>query len=110
MSKYTFLIFAGLLIALLPHLGFPSAWDTFMYTVIGVCITVVSVFARKQFKNGAAEVAIVEKQPVYVESTPRERLRRSRGPRSKVPKVDPQSDVVLPPYSSAQTPPVNMAE
>lgn len=104
MSKYTFLLCAGLFISILPYLGFPSSWDTLIYTFAGFCIAIVSVLARIQFKNNHKVVA-VEKQPAYVESTPLPR--RVRQPRQKAsPKVVSRGDVVAVPL----TPPTNMAE
>ena len=109
MSKYTFLLLAGLFVAVLPHLGFPTLWDTVMYALAGISIATVSVLARAQFKKGGKE-RIVEKQPVYVESTPMQ-PRRLRQPRPKAPKVAPQVDVVPAPSPSTQSSsPVNMAE
>ncbi len=104
MSKYRFLLFAGLFISILPYLGFPSSWDTFMYTIGGLSIAVVSVLARTQFKNGHKEV-VVEQRPAYVESTPLP-PRRVRPPRPKSPKVMSHGDVV----AASVHPPTNMAE
>lgn len=104
MSKYKFLLFAGLFMSVLPYLGFPSSWDTVMYTVGGFCIALISVLARIQFKNNHKEV-VVEKQPAYVESIPSP-TRRVRRQHPKVSKIVSQGDVAVVPMSS----PANIAE
>lgn len=94
MSKYKFLLISGLCISILPYLGFPSFWKVLLYTLGGLSIAVVSVLTRIDFVSTQREV-IIEKQPVYVESSP-PRLRRPRQVRGRAPKVDPQVDIVVP--------------
>lgn len=89
MSKYTFLLFAGLFIGVLPYLGFPSLWDTIMFTLGGLSVAVVSVLVRLEHKKSHKDV-VIEKQPAYVESNP-PRPRRPRPIRPKNPRIEVQS-------------------
>ncbi len=47
MHKYTGIIGLAILIALMPHLGFPSDFDTIFYTASGLIIAVALYSSRR---------------------------------------------------------------
>jgi len=47
MSKYTGIIGLAILVALMPHLGFPSVFDSVFYTVAGLIIA-TSLYSSKK--------------------------------------------------------------
>ncbi len=51
MNKYTGIIALAILIALMPHLGFPSIFDTIFYTVSGLIIAVALYSSRRDCNN-----------------------------------------------------------
>jgi len=50
MNKYTGIIGLAILIALMPHLGFPSLFDSIFYTVSGLIIA-ASLYSSNSSKN-----------------------------------------------------------
>lgn len=45
MPKNRIIIILGILVALMPLLGFPHAWESFMQIVFGLAIVILSVWA-----------------------------------------------------------------
>lgn len=69
MSKSRFIIAIGVIIALLPFLGFPHSWESFFQVVAGLGIVGLSVWTRidkkltlkaKAAKRQAKKIAEVE--------------------------------------------------
>lgn len=48
MSKEVVLIVLGLVVALMPYLGFPGSWKTTFSIVVGVCIAGVAFIVRQE--------------------------------------------------------------
>lgn len=47
MTKDTLLMLVGGLVALLPFLGFPNAWDTVILVFLGVCVIALGIAVRR---------------------------------------------------------------
>ena len=48
MSKEVSLIILGVLVAVLPYLGFPGSWRTIMLVVLGVLIVSIGILMRRE--------------------------------------------------------------
>lgn len=48
MSKNSFIFLLGILIATLPATGFPSAWKTVFYVIMGIAVSIVALLLRKE--------------------------------------------------------------
>lgn len=102
MPKYTLLVFLGIFIAILPHLGLPNATDTVVFSVAGVLVVLLALAARFEYvrRMSAMREMPKEKVPAFSESMPPPP--RPRRPR-RAPQVSPQVDVI-PPSSTFFTP------
>lgn len=49
MSKDTILFVCGIAVAVLPFLGFPQSWRTWMFVILGGAIAIVAVSLRREF-------------------------------------------------------------
>ncbi len=47
MTKDTLLMLVGGLVALLPFLGFPNAWDTVILVFLGACVIALGIAVRR---------------------------------------------------------------
>ncbi len=62
MSKSSIIITAGILVIVLPFLGFPAGWKTFLFVVIGLIICLSELYGmfsqmyRENFLNEHTEV------------------------------------------------------
>lgn len=98
------LIALGALVALLPYLGLPRAWDSVMLTVSGLLIVIMMLAGRSRGKNDASSRAV----PLTpsVERTAAPAVRSPESPRSAATPV--QSSRMMPtlvsPVDSATTP------
>jgi hypothetical protein len=48
MSKHAYIFITGLLVAILPFLGFPRSWDNVFFAVSGVILMVIAVLLRRE--------------------------------------------------------------
>ncbi len=53
MPSISFIGVSALLIALLPHLGFPRSWETWLLTILGLAIVIVAVTLQLKAKRKA---------------------------------------------------------
>lgn len=53
MSLDALIIFVGALVAILPFLGFPISWDHAMFFILGVCVIVLGIAARRRLGRGS---------------------------------------------------------
>jgi uncharacterized membrane protein len=51
MNKDLILIILGILVALVPFLGFPSNWDAIVFTILGALIVIFVLLLRRDFVN-----------------------------------------------------------
>lgn len=49
MIHFNILIIAGLLVAVVPHLGFPQTWNTTFLTITGFAISALSYYLSRLF-------------------------------------------------------------
>ncbi len=63
------LIVIGLLVALLPYLGFPQEFDKFILTFLGLLLVFLLSFSRKHKAHKTAEEAVEEPKVLHVERT-----------------------------------------
>ncbi len=47
MQKDVLIMIAGLLVGILPFLGFPNSWDAIIFVALGVCIIALGVSVRR---------------------------------------------------------------
>jgi hypothetical protein len=48
MNYYSLLMTFGILVVLIPNLGFPGSWKIVMLSVLGVAISILAYLASKQ--------------------------------------------------------------
>ncbi len=48
MTLDTLIMLAGVLVALLPFLGFPSSWDTVIFFILGVVVIGLGIAVRRR--------------------------------------------------------------
>jgi hypothetical protein len=51
MSLDTLVMFTGGVIAILPLLGFPLAWDRPVFFILGICVIVLGVVVRRRLHS-----------------------------------------------------------
>jgi len=61
MSKYTGIIGLAVLVALMPHLGFPSVFDNIFYTVAGIIIATSLYSSKKTYCNNCKNLVNEQK-------------------------------------------------
>lgn len=49
MIHFNILIIVGLLVAVMPHLGFPQAWNTIFFTTAGFVISALAYYLSRIF-------------------------------------------------------------
>lgn len=64
MTLDALIMFAGALVALVPFLGFPNSWDTYIFLALGVLIVIFGIILRR--RAGKKTV----RAETFVESTP----------------------------------------
>lgn len=69
MRKDVIVMFGGVLVALLPFLGFPNSWDTVLMIVVGSCVFAAGVAVRRGNRprmqlppRRAGEIAVMQSQ------------------------------------------------
>jgi hypothetical protein len=69
MSRNKIILLIGILVAIMPFLGFPTAWKTIFYLLFGAILIIVAVVGhveRRSVTHGDREQIVTE---VYVEKT-----------------------------------------
>ena len=51
MSKISLIFSLGILTAILPGTGFSSGWKTIFYVMIGVAVSIITLFIRKEINS-----------------------------------------------------------
>ena len=71
MVKISTIFALGIFIALIPFLGLPFDWKTFLYVVSGLSITALSILIRKELNVVLKHLhSDVVKTDTFAESTP----------------------------------------
>lgn len=67
MSIDALIMFAGVLVALMPFLGFPNSWDAIVFLVLGIIIIGLGIIVRRRGKprkmKPPVEQSFVENAP-----------------------------------------------
>lgn len=64
------LIVLGALVALLPYLGLPRSWDNFLFTVIGLAITLLLISGKRPRSDESTETHSLRSAPSILPSRP----------------------------------------
>lgn len=67
MTLDSLIMLSGVLVAILPFLGFPNSWDTVFFVMLGVLIISLGIVVRRRAPRR------IERGSVYEESTHEER-------------------------------------
>jgi uncharacterized membrane protein len=68
MSKRLTLLFLGIIIILMPFLGFPSSWKNIFFVVVGLVIVLISLaMRREEFANSDRVISKQVTTEVYTE-------------------------------------------
>lgn len=65
MTVDTLILLCGVLVAIMPFLGFPNSWDTVIFFVLGLCIIALGIVVRRRTprKEDARDILFEEKIP-----------------------------------------------
>ena len=96
----------GILVAIMPHLGFPSSVDTFLYALIGLAIALISFLFRDFKKSIKLRSPKKEQEGAFVENSLAELAEKKRAFRRK-PKIVHSPVSGASPLISDITPPKN---
>jgi len=63
MTLDALIMLAGALVAVVPFLGFPPSWDTWIFFVLGVFILGLGIIVRRRGMNSHKGIDVHFKQP-----------------------------------------------
>lgn len=69
MSLDAMIMFSGVVVTLIPFLGFPLKWDNIILAVLGVFIIMLGIIVRR--RGIIRRAGMQRSQQMYVESSPR---------------------------------------
>lgn len=84
MSLDAVIMLCGALVAILPFLGFPIAWDDVFYVILGVIVLLLGIAVRRNVHKTQAELKRERQRhtppTTFTESSPREEIHEERRP------------------------------
>ena len=67
MSIDALIMFAGVLVAIMPFLGFPNSWDAIIFLILGVLIIGLGIIVRRRGMRRKMKAPVEE---TFVDNTP----------------------------------------